>query len=109
MRFPNIHLWVASTFHDLRPTELQEEKLTMPLRQCPLVVLDELKEAIEKVNMLIHPYSVRPLASPIERPPVIHLAHKGPVHTGQWPLECDKCGWSIAGILQQLGLEVKSE
>lgn len=99
-RRPNICLWVASPRNDQKLEELQEERMTIPLR-CPPAVLSEVGKAVERAESVFK-YTTGVLASPCDGPLIYRLKHQGPGHTERWPLECVECGKRVAGILQQL-------
>lgn len=86
------------------PQQLQEEKMTTPLRY-PTTVLSEVGKAFHIFNDVVYPYSLPGGASsPCDGLPVIYLTHEGVRHEELWPVECEECGKCVAELLQQLGV-----
>ena len=104
----NLHLWVASVYHNNRPPALQEELLTTPLRSAPVVVR-EVEQTIAMRSGFVHPYSDRGLPAPGDGPSVIRLTHHGNAHTGRDPTDCEQCGEDVAAELHRLGVGTGGE
>ena len=104
----NLHLWAACVYHIDRPTELQEEVLTTPLRSAP-VVQREVEHTVTMRFGAIHPYSDSGLPAPGDGPSVVRLSHHGNAHTGRDPTDCEQCGEGVAAELLRLGVGTEGE
>ncbi|XP_025079407.1 uncharacterized protein LOC112555286 [Pomacea canaliculata] len=105
-RFPRLHLWAASCFHDYAPTGWQVEYLTRPLRSPPTVVREVEQDGRITRDRQVLPYSERGVPDHTDGPPVTRLYHPGQGHSGRRPGECVTCGREVASFLHSLRVSV---
>ena len=104
----HLYLWCAGVVHRHIPQELQEEVLTTPLRSAPVIVR-EVQPDLDVWSSDIRGYSDSGLPAPGDGPSVIQLHHRVHDHTGQDPVDCDRCGRDVADTLQSIGVGVGGE
>lgn len=104
---PGLRLWVATLWKEGIPPEFKERKeLTIPLRSCPAVLSEVEKGLIDNDKIL--QYRCGGVPSLSDGPAVIRLTHHlhshdgNSGHTGEWPVECFKCGVDVAKELLKL-------